>query len=286
MFVAPALYGLHALLAGCAQALFNVLGAKLGFTFSQGLFDYIFYYKMDTKPWLVMVVGPLWGLMYYGLFRWAIQTFDLKTPGREKEEAAAASAEAAGTGSLAAELVRAFGGRGNIAALDACITRLRVSLHDVSRADAERLKALGATGVVVVGNGMQAIFGTRSENLKTDMEAYLKTAGAEADQGSRDVRATAPAASAPAAPAGPGEAEARRKAMAWVAALGGASNVREVQAVALTRLRVTVADEGRVDEAALRAAGAHGVMKAAPATLHVLVGAGAEQYAAAVRAAR
>ena len=91
-------------------------------------------------------------------------------------------ARSASSESFALQLVRAFGGRSNIDSLDACITRLRVKLHDVSKANSEKLKALGAAGVVVVGDGVQAIFGTQSENLKTEMEEYLKTAGPEADE--------------------------------------------------------------------------------------------------------
>jgi PTS system glucose-specific IIC component len=93
------------------------------------------------------------------------------------------------------QLVRAFGGRSNIASLDACITRLRVKLHDVTKANPEKLKALGAAGVVVVGDGVQAIFGTQSENLKTEMQEYLKTAGPEADE----VEAPSPVQAPPAA---------------------------------------------------------------------------------------
>jgi PTS system glucose-specific IIC component len=287
LFLAPALYALHAVLAGCAQALFNVLGAKLGFTFSHGMIDYVLYYSIDTKPWLVLLIGPLWGLAYYGLFRWAIQAFDLKTPGREKEDAPqAAAAGGADSGSMAAQLVAAFGGRGNIAALDACITRLRVSVRDIARADQERLKALGATGVMVVGNSVQAVFGTRSDNLKSDMQSYLKTAGPEAESIATPgpVAPAATAASAPAA--GLDAADLRRKASLWLAALGGAANLRTVEPVALTRLRVVVAEGGRVDEAALRAGGALGVMKLDAGTFHVLVGPGADQYAAALKAAR
>jgi PTS system glucose-specific IIC component len=288
LFLAPGLYALHAVLAGCAQALFNVLGAKLGFTFSHGMIDFVLYYTIDTKPWLVLLIGPLWGLAYYGLFRWTIARFDLKTPGREKEEVpAAAGGPATDQGSVARQLVLAFGGRSNIASLDACITRLRVSVRDLARADQERLKALGATGVVVVGNGLQAIFGTRSENLKSDMEAYLKTTGPEADLAGSAQAVSPGVAAAPAGPvAGPDDAEARWKTKGWLAALGGAANVRSIEAVALTRVRVLVGDEGRVDETALRAAGAHGVMKAGAGTFHILVGPGAEQYAAALRAAR
>ena len=101
--------------------------------------------------WLVLVVGPLWGLLYFGLFRWAILRFDLKTPGRDVEDAALVAAPAAASDSLAAQLVEAFGGAGNITSLDACITRLRVTVRERGLVDADRLKALGATGVVSVG---------------------------------------------------------------------------------------------------------------------------------------
>src|SRR4029079_8571018 len=97
------------------------------------------------------------------------------TPGRESEADAETvqGARAASGDEFALQLVRAFGGRSNIDSLDACITRLRVKRKDITKASPEKLKALGATGVVVMGDGMQAIFGTRSENLKTEMEEYL-----------------------------------------------------------------------------------------------------------------
>ena len=94
LFVAPVLYALHALMAGCAQLLFSVLGAKLGFTFSHGFIDFVLYYTIDTKPWLVLLIGPLWGLLYFGVFRWAILHFDLKTPGRDVEDPIVASVPA------------------------------------------------------------------------------------------------------------------------------------------------------------------------------------------------
>jgi PTS system glucose-specific IIC component len=292
LFVAPVLYGLHALLAGCSQLLFNLLGAKLGFTFSHGVIDFVLYYPMDTKPWLVFVFGPAWALAYYATFRWAIRRFDLRTPGREAEareaaagEAAAAAAAAPGIApehAFARALVLAFGGRANIASLDACITRLRVSVRELARADAERLKALGATGVVVVGQAIQAIFGTRSENLKSDMEAYLKVAGAEAEGGGAAPAPLAAAAGSSPAAAGPDAADVERRAGPLLQALGGAGNLRGVEAVAQTRVRVVVADDARVDEAALRQAGAHGVMRAERGVWHVLLGLGAAAYAAAL----
>jgi PTS system glucose-specific IIC component len=285
LFVAPMLYGLHALLAGTAQLLFQLLGAKLGFTFSHGFIDYVLYYTIDTKPWLVLVVGPLWGLLYFGLFRWAILRFDLKTPGRDVEDAALVAAPAAAADSVAAQLVEAFGGGGNITSLDACITRLRVTVRERGLVSADRLKALGATGVVSVGESTQAIFGTRSENLKTDMEQYLQT------QPSGPVPAVA-ATAAPRVAAAPIPGADRGalpnldgQAAALIRALGGSSNVSSVEAIAHTRLRVRVVDDSMVDQAALRAAGAHGVMLADPGVVHVLVGLGAENYVPALRRA-
>ncbi|HAB24418.1 MAG TPA: PTS glucose transporter subunit IIBC, partial [Pantoea sp.] len=76
---------------------------------------------------------------------------------------------------MAGKLVSAFGGKENITNLDACITRLRVSVADVSKVNQNELKNLGARGVVVAGSGVQAIFGTKSDNLKTDMDEYIRS---------------------------------------------------------------------------------------------------------------
>ena len=181
LFVAPLLYVVHALLAGLAYFLCVELGIKHGFTFSHGLIDYIVLFPKSHGALWLLVIGPVWAAMYYGIFAFAIRRFNLLTPGREVEEAAKTPRAASGD-QFALQLVRAFGGRSNIVSLDACITRLRVTLADVTKASPDTLKALGAAGVVVVGNGMQAIFGTRSENLKTEMEEYLKSAGPEADE--------------------------------------------------------------------------------------------------------
>ncbi len=105
----------------------------------------------------------------------------MKTPGREDEEVDVQDAREDSANRFAQQLVLAFGGRSNIKDLDACITRLRVGVDDIGKADQKKLKALGAAGVLLVGNNMQAIFGTRSENLKTDIEEYLKVAGDEAE---------------------------------------------------------------------------------------------------------
>jgi PTS system glucose-specific IIC component len=281
LFVAPILYGFHALLAGLAFPLLYLLGAKLGYTFSHGFIDYALFYAMDTRPWLVLVLGPVYATIYYGIFRILILKLDLKTPGREREEMSKADARAEVALGMARELVLAFGGRSNIKNLDACITRLRVGLNDVRRVNQDKLKALGAAGVVVVGKGMQAIFGTRSEGLKTDMEEFLKTAGPEAEL----TEAAQPAVAYEVKGISPKlrDPEAAQKAKDFLQALGGAKNVRKVESCAETRLRLVVGDETAINEDALRAAGAQGLMRLPDRVLHLLVGLNADQYAAEMR---
>jgi glucose PTS system EIICB or EIICBA component len=279
MFLAPVLYLIHALLAGVAYFTCISLGIKHGMTFSHGLIDYIVLFPQSTHALWLLVLGPVWAGVYYGLFRWCIVRFDLKTPGRESEELAAATVTTAGSDNdFARQLVLAFGGRSNIKSLDACITRLRVDLHDVSKASSGNLKALGAAGVLVVGGGMQAIFGTRSENLKTDMEEYLKTAGPEADE----VPLASPVKAA--APAGMvtklRDPLAAEKARSIIAALGGSGNIIRVDACAETRLRLELGSIGLLDRSSLEAAGVQGIMLLANRTIHLLVGLNADQYAA------
>jgi len=273
---------IHAVLAGSAQFLFSVLGAHLGFTFSQGFIDYALYYGMDTRPWLVLVFGPVYALIYYGVFRFVIERLDLMTPGREREEAAAVGAAAEGPDNFARELVLGFGGRRNIKSLDACITRLRVELYDVSKARPDRLKALGAAGVMNVGHSLQAVFGTRSENLKSDMEEYLKTPAVEDDAASPSVSAVVETV-ATAQIVAARDPAAAAKATGYIDALGGRENIEQVAACAVTRLRVTVRNANVVDEEALAAAGAQGLMRVGDSAMHVIVGPHADEYAAAMR---
>ena len=127
LFVAPLLYVVHALLAGLAYFLCVELGIKHGFTFSHGLIDYIVLFPKSHGALWLLVIGPVWAAMYYGIFAFAIRRFNLLTPGREVEEAAKTPRAASGD-QFALQLVRAFGGRSNIVSLDACITRLRVTL--------------------------------------------------------------------------------------------------------------------------------------------------------------
>jgi len=282
LFVAPVLYAIHAVLAGVAYFLCIELGIKHGMTFSHGLIDFIVLFNRSTNALWLLVLGPAWALMYYGLFRVMIQRFDLKTPGREvEEETEGAPAPVVAAGGMAGELVAAFGGRANIRSLDACITRLRVELADPAKASPNRLKALGAAGVVEVGNNLQAIFGTRSENLKSDMEEYLRSGAAEP-------AAPAPAAPTPAPAAAPArlsapDAEALRAASSIAVALGGPRNITSADACALTRVRVKVVDPALVNDAALRRTAVAGIMQVGGNVLHLIVGLKAHAIAAAIK---
>ena len=281
LFLAPVLYGVHALLAGAAYFLCIELGIKHGFTFSHGLIDYIVLFPKSHHALWLFVIGPIWGLMYYGIFSFAIRKFNIATPGREVEDEATRVGRSASSDNFALQLVRAFGGRNNIASLDACITRLRVKLHDVTKANPDKLKALGAAGVVVVGDGVQAIFGTQSENLKTEMQEYLKTAGPEADE----IEAPSPVHAPPAAGVVSKlrDPDAAGKVAKWIEALGGARNIVRVDDCAETRLRIILHDLAGIDENSLTNAGVDAVVRLPNSTLHLLVGLNADQYAAEMR---
>ncbi len=278
MFVAPVLYGIHALLAGFAFATSYVLGAKLGLTFSFGFIDYALLYPLNTKPWLLLILGPIWAVMYYAIFRFSIQWFDLKTPGREEAQVDPEQAESVSALEFGRQLVLAFGGRSNITNLDACITRLRISVADASKVNQGKLKGLGAVGVVMVGNGAQAIFGTRSENLKTEMEEYLQTAGSDAELSEAEIPAPDVQYTPTDVKAKLRDPEAADKAQHFIKGLGGAANIQKIEMAAETRLRLILADETAVNEDTLRAAGVNGIMKLADRTLHLLVGLNADQY--------
>ena len=280
LFLAPALYGVHALLAGAAYFLCIELGIKHGFTFSHGLIDYVVLFPKSHHALWLFVIGPVWGLVYYGIFTFAIRKFNIATPGREAAEEAKPFRSASGE-SFALQLVRAFGGRSNIASLDACITRLRVKLNDVAKANPDKLKALGAAGVVVVGDGVQAIFGTQSENLKTEMEEYLKTAGPEADEVEPPSPVQAPRAAGVVSKLR--DPDAARKVAAWIAALGGAGNLERVDECAETRLRIVLHDVAALNETALTTAGVEAIVRLPGNVVHLLVGLNADQYAAEMR---
>ncbi len=203
MFVAFPLYVVHALLTGLSLAIAYQLDIHLGFSFSAGLIDLLLY---GTAPAaknipLLIAMGVVFFLVYFFLFRWVIIRWNMRTPGREPEdefeaEQAANLTDTSGSAALsggptasgggvalatrpladtkAEQLIAAFGGRDNLVNVDACITRLRMEVADRNLVDKAQLKALGAAGVMEVGNNVQAIFGTQAEALKSDINDALE----------------------------------------------------------------------------------------------------------------
>jgi glucose PTS system EIICBA or EIICB component len=175
LFVAPVLFAIHTIFAGFSFMLMHMLNVKIGMTFSGGVIDFLLFGVLPNRTdwWLVIPVGLVFAVIYYFGFRFAIRKWNLATPGREvvTEETTEA---AASTGDLPYEVLAALGGKENITHLDACITRLRVSVNDIKNVDKDRLKALGAAGVLEVGNNVQAIFGPKSDILKTQMKDIME----------------------------------------------------------------------------------------------------------------
>ncbi len=286
LFVAPFLYVIHVFLAGLAFPILYLLGARLCYSFSHGAIDLLLFSILDIKPWMVLIVGPLYFLAYFGLFYTVIKWRNLKTPGREDEEAEEVAPGLLVPGlpvrkeqAFAYQLVLAFGGKSNITDLDACITRLRVSVADPGKVNQARLKALGAAGVVVVGNNMQAIYGPKSEGYKIDMDEYMQVAGPEAELSETDLIATAVTAPQPVT-AKLRDSAAGDKARSFIQGLGGVKNIKKVEAVAETRLRVVVGDDRQVNDATLQTAGVNAVMRLPNRIMHLVVGSNADQYAA------
>lgn len=172
MFVAPILYVIHAILAGLAFVICILLGMRDGTSFSHGLIDFIVLSGNSSKLYLFPIIGILYAITYYSIFRFLIVKLNLKTPGREVEDKNSKQADKSAMGQ---SLVAAFGGKDNISSLDACITRLRIGVKEIEKVDRDELKRLGAAGVVVVGSGIQAIFGPKSDNLKTEMDEYIRS---------------------------------------------------------------------------------------------------------------
>lgn len=269
MFLAPALYAIHAILTGVSMALLDVLHVKLGFTFSAGLFDYVLNFGKATRPLWLIPIGLAYAGLYYGLFRWAIARFDLKTPGREDDEIAPATSIATG-GGRGADFVQALGGAGNLQSVDACTTRLRLIVADQAQVSEPALKALGARGIVRPSDkALQVVLGPIADTVAGEIRAAL---------GNRTPKAQAQAetSAVKAAPA------PQDRAQALLAALGGPANLRQVTANA-SRLRLVLDNPAKLDQAALAKAGTRGSVQLSNNVLHVVVGSNAEAVAEMLR---
>jgi PTS system N-acetylglucosamine-specific IIC component len=271
MFLAPLLFLVHALLTGLSMAVMHVLNIKLGFSFSAGLLDYLLNFNKATNPLLLIPVGLAYFALYYAVFRAVIGVFKLKTPGRDVEDAAEAAAPVKADDRLDG-MIAALGGAENLVTIDACTTRLRLTVKDSKAADEAALKRLGAKGVVrPSATALQVVLGPDADRIAGELRARLAVPRASAE----------PKASAPAAPA-PAQA-APLAAADVIAALGGRSNVSEV-APGSSRVLAKVRDAAAVDAGKLSALGARAIARPAPDSVHLIVGPGADALAQAIGA--
>lgn len=189
MFIAPVLFLLHAALTGGAMVLMDWMNVRLGFGFSAGLFDYVLNFSRGTNAALMLPVGAAYFLIYYTVFRVSIRQFGLAVPGAEAAETldaenATASPGAVVSGPTAAAYADALGGVSNLASVEACTTRLRLILHDPARADADKLRALGAKGIVKSGpNAVQVVIGPDADRLAGDIRAFAGSTTAPVEPG-------------------------------------------------------------------------------------------------------
>ena len=203
IFLAPALYGLHAVLTGLAMVVMQLAGVHLGFTFSAGCIDYVLNYGKATHPLLLLPIGLAYSAIYYATFRLCIVRLNLRTPGRESGAGTAADAGAvpaprraaqAGTaeagiaaggepaGSEGAAYIRALGGARNLRNVDACTTRLRLRLNRSDALDREALQRLGARGVLDLGGGVvQVVLGPKADQVAGSIRTALAGAAPRPD---------------------------------------------------------------------------------------------------------
>lgn len=185
LFVAPLLYVFHTLMAGLSFMLMYVLDVNIGYAGGSGFIDFLLFGILPGvgEPWwYVILVGFAMAVVYYGVFRWAIGKFNLLTPGRGSEDSNRLMTKEdyeqkrngkSNDQQKAYDVLKALGGENNISNLDACITRLRVGIIDKAKVDKSQLKALGAAGVLDVGNGIQAIFGPTSDVLRGQIQDII-----------------------------------------------------------------------------------------------------------------
>jgi PTS system N-acetylglucosamine-specific IIC component len=282
MFLAPALYAVHAVLTGLAFVIMNALHVRLGFGFSAGLFDYVLNFNKATRPLLLLPVGLVYFALYYGLFRLVIARLNLKTPGREDDvPVAQAVADDQPPADRALAYIRALGGAANIVALDACTTRLRLTVGDQAAVDIDALKRLGARGFVrPSANALQVVIGTNADQVAGEMKAALRAGGgaaaAEPAAGGDYMMAVGqPAAIGHPAPAahllGATAGQPAAALEPLLSALGGRSNIHAIEP-ASTRLRINITDPSKVDQRAVMAAGMRGITVVSPNWIHVIVG--------------
>ena len=193
IFVALPMYAVHCVLAGLSFMLMHILNVGVGMTFSGGLIDLVLFGVMQGNAkthWVwVVVVGAVYFVLYYIIFRFMISKFNYKTPGRDDAEEvklytradvnarnAASGSVPAGNDPVSALIVEGLGGAANLSDVDCCATRLRCTVKDAALVRQDVLKASGASGVICKGDGVQVVYGPKVAVIKAKLEDYLENA--------------------------------------------------------------------------------------------------------------
>lgn len=178
LFVSPMLYVVHAFFDGVSFFIADILNISIGNTFSGGVIDFTLFGILQGNAktnWLLEIpFGISWAFLYYFVFRFAILKFNIMTPGRGEEDTEEIKVESKSSiHDEAVKVLEALGGKENIEDVDACITRLRVSVKDSSKVDRDTLKKIGATAVLDVSGGIQAIYGAKAILYKNEINTIL-----------------------------------------------------------------------------------------------------------------
>lgn len=243
MFLAPVLYVIHALLTGLSLVVTHLVGMKLGFTFSAGFIDYLLFFKMDTRPLLLIPIGVVTAVIYYFLFSFFIKRFNLPTIGRDVVKSLDEDEQTSLTDSRAHLFIDALGGRANLNNVDACTTRLRLEVQDAEKIDKVRLQHLGAKGIVIPDNNtVQVVLGPEADLIAGEINEVYAACGS---QKSIDTTVALKV---------PKEVQntAIKDIDQLLAALGGADNIKQVTLESLTRLCIEFVNASLINQDTLK----------------------------------
>ncbi len=188
LFVAPVMYGVHCVLAGLSYMLTHIFGVGVGMTFSGGIIDLTLFGILQGNAktnWIwIVIIGAVYAVIYYFVFRWMITRFNYKTPGREaddeetklytRKDVEARKAAGKGEDTVSRMILEGVGGKANLSDVDCCATRLRITVYDPSLVNDQLLKRSGASGVIHKGNGIQVVYGPQVSVIKSRFDDFLE----------------------------------------------------------------------------------------------------------------
>jgi PTS system N-acetylglucosamine-specific IIC component len=257
MFVAPILFGIHAILTGISMALTDFFGIRHGFGFSAGFFDYVLNYSRATKPLLILPIGAVYFAVYYFIFRWYIQRFNALTPGRSEQETL--KGESLSSNEEALALVKALGGSANLLEIDACTTRLRLRVVDQKQVDEIALKSLGAAGVLrPTAEAVQVVMGLRADEIAGNIRATIGSSQATTSSlaepvGSASTTSMVDVSSVP----------------QLLHSLGGVKNILTLEAIN-SRLSMQLKDTSLIDDKSVVSVGFRGIANLGDGRIQIL----------------